>query len=101
MLLKLFEFLGLRHSPEEIAIMQSANAKWESLQASNKAIEAIVKAVWSEALDKRKQLMIDNIPPDDPRWVLEVTPDIFESAQLHGFDKLAGLRLVPMVNKIG
>ena len=52
-----------------------------------------------EAQEKHLQLRLDNIPPDDPRWVLEVSPDIFESAQLHGFDKLAGLRLVPRVTE--
>ena len=101
MLLKLFEFLGLRHSPEEIEMMRSCNARFEAACARHDGIDAIWKAIGTEALDKRKQLMIDNIPKDDPRWVLEVPFDIWASAQSEGCEMLAGLRLVPMVNKIG
>ena len=65
MLNSLLEFLGLRHSPEDIAMMQSCNARWDADCSKYDGVSAIWKAIGAEMLEHRKQLMIDNIPKDD------------------------------------
>ena len=65
MLNSLLEFLGLRHSPEDIAMMRSCNARWDADCSKYDGVSATWKAIGAEMLEHRKQLMIDNIPKDD------------------------------------
>jgi hypothetical protein len=91
MLLKLFEFLGLRNSPKE-------ETEWAAICARNEVFLDIADEIGKEAIHKHEQLRADNIPLDDPRWVLEVSPDIMESAQRIGIERFVGLRLVPTID---
>lgn len=94
MLNSLLEFLGMRHSPEDIERMRSCNALWERECAQSDAFTTVLQTIGDQVLNRRTQLLIENIPNDDPRWEFEVSPDIWNLANSCGGDKLYGLRLV-------